>query len=114
MLADDAPVGSHHLPRSLQRRLALLGQISVEKLLVVSARDKANLLRVRLLGNHQRMLASQLADFRLGHPTQRKHRPAKLLLREPKEEISLVLTLVRRTLQQPPPALFIESHLSVM
>src|SRR5713101_7999104 len=114
MLADDTPVGSDHLAGSLERRLALLGQVGIKEALVVSPGHETDFLRVRLFGDHQRVLAGELTDFGLGHPAQRKHSPAELLLREPEEEIGLVLTLVRRTLQEPAAGFLIESHLRVM
>src|SRR5713101_6241774 len=114
MLADDTPVGSDHLAGSLERRLALLGQVGIKEALVVSPGHETDFLRVRLFGDHQRVLAGELTDFGLGHPAEGEHRPAELILGQAKEKISLVLTLVRRTHQQPPPSLFAESHLGVM
>ena len=56
MLAYDFAVGSDQFARSVRQGLALLRQVSIEKLLVVTAGDKADFLRVRLLGQGQTVL----------------------------------------------------------
>src|SRR5579863_4542446 len=78
VLANRATVSRDQFSGSVGKRLALLSQVGVDKILVVAARDKANLLRIGLLGRSQAVLAGQLADFRLGHVSQREQCPAKL------------------------------------
>ena len=56
VLADDFAVGGDQLSGGIGQRLALLGQIGVEKVLVVAAGDKADFLRVGLLGQRQPVL----------------------------------------------------------
>ena len=81
MLADDLAVGRDQFPGRIGQRLALLCQVSVEKALVVTARDEADLLRIGLLGQCEAMLASQFPHLGLGHPAQREDGSAQLLLR---------------------------------
>src|SRR6185369_192600 len=91
-----------------------LGKICVEKILIVAARNKTNLLRIRLLGQSQAMLPSELAHVGLIHSAQREESSAELLLCQTKKEIGLVLGTIRGTLQQPPPARVIKFHTRIM
>ena len=114
MFADDTAVGSDHFAGSFERRLALLGEIGVEELLIVSAGHEADFLRVGFLGNDERMLAREFADFRLGHPAEREHGAAELFLRESEQEVGLILGVVDGTLEEPAPRGFVEYHLCVV
>src|SRR5215470_1242316 len=89
MLADYAAIGRDQLAGGIGQRLALLGEVSIEKILVVAARDETYLLRVRLLRQREAVLARKVAHLGLGHPAQRKQRAAELLLGQPEEEICL-------------------------
>src|SRR5215471_12998507 len=101
MLADDLAAGRDQFAGGVRQRLALLSKISVNEPLVVAARDKADLLRVRLLGDGQPVPVRQFADLRLGHISQGEQRAAELFLCEPEEKICLIFTRICRTLQQP-------------
>src|SRR5580693_2268055 len=72
MLADYLSIGSHEFAGCVGERFAPLGQIGVEKLLVVASGDKADLLRILLGGESEAVMASQIANLRLGHFSQRK------------------------------------------
>src|SRR6185503_5645071 len=61
--------------------------------------------RVRLFRQTEPVLPRQFAHLRLTHLAQREARAAELLLREPEEEVSLVLGRVSRATQQPAVAL---------
>ena len=56
MLAYDFAIGGNQFAGSVGQGLALLRQVGVEKLLVVAAGNKADFLRVGLLGQGQSML----------------------------------------------------------
>src|SRR5258708_8862512 len=105
MMAQDPAVRGHKFAGNVRKRISLLGHISVNELLVISAGDKTYLLRVRLLRQRQTILPRQLADLRLIHVAQRETRAAKLFLRETKEKVSLVLRSIGGAAQQPPVAL---------
>src|SRR5579863_4742291 len=79
VLADYFSVGGHELAGGVGQRLALLGQVGIEKLLVVAAGDKADLLRIRLGGESEAVMASQIAYLRLGHFSERKQGAAELI-----------------------------------
>src|SRR3954469_8916550 len=103
------------IARRVRQLLTLLRQICVEELLVIAARNKTDLLRVRLVGKYLQALVARLfADFWLTHVTQREQRSRKLLLRQSKKKVRLVLRMVHRTLQQPPATLLIEFVARVM
>src|SRR6185295_5729539 len=70
MLAYDFAVGSDQFAGCVRQRLALLRQIGIEKLLVITAGDEADFLRVRLLRQSQTMLLGELAYLGLHHPAQ--------------------------------------------
>jgi hypothetical protein len=55
---------------------SLLVKIGFEKALVIAARNKTDLLRVGLFGDHEAALAGQFADFGLGHAAQGKQSAA--------------------------------------
>src|SRR5262249_38491630 len=65
-------VGAYEFTRGIRQRFALLGEIGIEKGFVVSAGNKTNLLRIRLLRQGQTMLAGELTNLRFGHSTQRE------------------------------------------
>src|SRR5271156_2076218 len=67
VLTDHFPARGHKFASSVRQSLATLGEISVDKALVVAAGDEADLLRVRLLSERQSLLASQFANLGLGH-----------------------------------------------
>src|SRR5262249_25117032 len=106
VLADDFPGRRHHFAGSFQRRLALLGKIGIEKLLVIAAWDKTDFLGIRLLGDQQAMLSCQFSHLRLSHSAKWKKSSAKRFLSQSKQKVSLILGGVDRTLQQPTPSLF--------
>ena len=91
VLADDFAAGGDELAGGVGQGLALLGEIGVDKALVVAAGDEADFLRVGLFGDHEAVLAGEFADFGLGHIAERKQSAAQLLLREAEEKIGLVL-----------------------
>src|ERR1022692_411041 len=101
VFADHFPARSYQLTRSVRQSLATLGEVRINKALIVAARDEADLLRVGLLRQRQPPLAGQLANLGLGHAAQRKERAAELLLGEAEEEIGLVLAAVSWALEQP-------------
>ena len=72
VLAYDFAVGRDQFAGRVGQRLALLRQISVQKLLVVTAGDKADFLRVRLLGQGQSVLLAPT-----GEPQASSFRPAE-------------------------------------
>jgi hypothetical protein len=112
VLADYLAVGGDHLAGNFACRrqpVSLLGEIGFEKALVVAAGDEADFLRVGLFGNHEVVLAGQFAHLGLGHAAERKQGAAQLLLRQAKEEISLVFGFVGRTLQQPAVPLLVKA-----
>src|SRR5260370_8621310 len=108
VLADCSAIGGDQFSRNIGKRLALLGEIGVDKILVVAAGHKANLLRVRLLRRGQSMLAGKVTNFRLSHVPQRKHRPAELLLRQPEKKIGLGLRMIGGTLPNPTARVFLQ------
>src|ERR1041385_2529496 len=104
----DAPMMSQHLAicgdefaGSVRQLLTLLIEVSIDEALVVTARNKAYLLRVGLFRQSQMMLARQLAHLRLVHVSQRKQRAAELLLRKSEQKIRLVLGRIGGAAQQP-------------
>src|SRR5271166_2080415 len=94
---------SYQLARGVRNLLALLFQVRIQELLVIAARNKTNFLRIRLLEQTQPGTLRFLADLGLAHLTQRKQRPAQLLLRQAEQKVCLVFGEVCRTLQYPPP-----------
>ncbi len=92
-------------PAGLRHRLALLFEISGQELLVVAAGNEADLLRVGLLGQREAVLARHFAHLGLGHVAQRKQRVRELLLRQPEEEVGLILGQIGGALQDPAAAL---------
>src|SRR5215469_3247076 len=72
MLADDFSVRSDKFPGGIGKRLSLFCQVSIDETLIVSARDKADLLRIRLLRQRQTMPARKLTHLRLRHIAQGK------------------------------------------
>src|ERR1700693_3794746 len=67
VLADDFAICRDEIAGSIRQRLALLGEISIDKPLVVTAGDETDFLRVRLLCERKAMLAGKLADRRRPH-----------------------------------------------
>src|SRR5271170_1979440 len=108
VLAYYFPFGGHEFAGGIGQRLALLSQISIEKLLVVTSGDKADLLRIRLGGESEAVMASQVAHLRLGHFAEGKQSAAKLILGQAEQKISLILRRICRALEQPAAALLIE------
>src|SRR5581483_10724402 len=53
MLADYLARGSNEIAGSIRQSLSLLCQVSVQKLLVVTAGNKTDFLRIRLVGEHE-------------------------------------------------------------
>src|SRR5690349_20698658 len=109
MGADDLARGRFEFAGGIGKRLTLLGEISIDELLVVAAGDEADLLRIRLVGEHVQSVRARLfADLWLTLFAERKQRAAQLLLRESEKEIRLVLGKIGRSLQDPAlPALVI-------
>src|SRR5262249_15116781 len=101
MVADHGAIGRHQFTGSIRQRFALLGQVGVDKALVISARDEADLLRVRLLRQGQAMAACEFTHLRLIHVSERKARPAELLLRKTEKEVGLILGVVGSAPQEP-------------
>src|SRR5690242_14457304 len=114
MLANDLPARGHKFAGCVRQRLSLLREVGINEALIVSARDKANLLRIGLLRQRQSMLAREFAHLWLRHVAEGKQGSAELFLRQSKEKVSLVLTVVRRTLKQPSPSRFVEGDTGVV
>src|SRR5271165_2664212 len=114
VLAEDFAVRGYEFTGGVGQSLALLGEIGVDEALVVAAGDEANFLRVGLLRERESVPASEFANFRLGHVAQRKHRAAQLLLSQAEQKISLILTRISRTLEQPPATIFVKGHAGVV
>src|SRR5438445_140413 len=91
MVTQYLAVRGDHLTGGVGQRFALVGQIGINELLVISAGHKTYLLRIRLFGQRQFMLPRQISHLGLGHLAQREASAAELLLGKTKEEISLVL-----------------------
>src|SRR5579864_8472544 len=72
MLADHFAVCGHQVACSIRQALSLLGEVGVDKALVIASGDEADFLRVGLLGNCQSVTMRSLADLRLGHISERK------------------------------------------
>src|ERR1700682_5046039 len=108
VLADHVAIGGHKFASGVRQGIALLREVCVKKVLVVSTRDEANLLRIRLLREGESVVARQFANLGLRHLSQRKQSATELFLGESEQEICLVLGAVGRTLQQPAPASLIE------
>ena len=108
VLADYFPFGGHEFAGCVGQRLALLGQIGIEKLLVVAAGDKADLLRIWLGGESEAVMARQVANLRLGHFTERKIRMRQLLLGQAEQKVRLILRGIGGALEQPAAALLVE------
>src|SRR5207248_3601205 len=103
MLANYFAIRGYQFASGVRQSIAALGKIGIKKILVVAAGDEADLLRIGLFGEREAVLASQFANLRLGHLSQRKERSAELLLGEAEEKISLILGAVVRALKQPAP-----------
>src|SRR6266567_3127280 len=114
VLADDFSIRSDQIAGGVRQCLALLGKVGIDKALVVAAGDKANFLRVGLFGERQAVLASEFANFGLGHVAERENRAAELLLGQAEKKISLILALVGGTLEQPAVACFVKGHAGVV
>src|SRR5262252_7777672 len=114
VLADDCALGRNQFAGGVGEPLSLLGQISVDKALVVAPGNEANLLRVRLFGNSEAVLMCQFADLRLRHFADREQRAAQLFLGKAEKEICLILALVGRALQNPSPARLVEADARVV
>ena len=115
MLAHDFAVGGDQFAGSVGQGLALLRQIGVEKLLVIAAGNKADFLRIGLLGQSQSMplgpaRAPQASSFRPEGNSVR----LSCVLGQAEEEIGLVLGAVGRTLEQPAAELLVELHARVV
>src|SRR5262249_29978156 len=106
--ADNLTRRRYQFPSGVRNFLALFLQISVEKLLVVPARNEADLLRIGLFEEAQTGTLRFLANIGLAHLAQRKQRAAQLLLRKAEEKIRLVLAVVGGPLQKPATALLVE------
>src|SRR5258707_1065947 len=108
VVSQNFAVSRDELAGGVRQRLALIGEIGVNEALVIAAGDKTNLLRIRLLGEREPVLAREFAHLRLIHLAQRKARAAELLLRETKKKICLVLGGIGGAAQQPAIALGIK------
>src|SRR5690242_16931164 len=95
------PAAAHQFAGSIGKRVALLSQVRIKKLLVVAAGHEADFLRVRLVGQGQAMTARDFSHLGLQQPAQGKERAAELLLGEAKEEVSLVARGIYSALEQP-------------
>src|SRR5215471_12428292 len=60
------------------------------------------------------MLAGKFTHLRLRHVAEGKQGSAELFLRQSKEKVSLVLTVVRRTLEQPASARLVKTHAGIV
>src|SRR4029077_9390058 len=80
MLADHFTAGGHQFARGVGECATLLRQVGIEDELVIAAGDEAYLLRVRLFGERQTVLAREFTPFGLGHASERKQSAAQLLL----------------------------------
>src|SRR5579864_7720544 len=114
MLADHAAIGGYEFSRGIRKRVALLGKICVKKILVVATGNKTDFLGVRLFGQRQTILASEVANLGLIHSAKRKQSPAELLLCESEEKIRLVLGAVCGTLQPPATARIMKFDARIM
>src|SRR5437660_9778439 len=101
VLADDFAAGGHQFASGVGQRLASVCKISVDEALIVAARDETDFLGIRLLRQRQTLLACELPHLRLRHVAQREQRAAELLLRKAEQEVSLILAVIRGTLEQP-------------
>src|SRR5262249_56143883 len=100
-VAGEGWVGRRQFARGVRQRLTLLGEVGVDKALVIPSRNEADLLRVRLFRQRQPMLPGELAHLGLAHVAQRKESAAELLLGKTEEEISLVLARIGGAAQNP-------------
>src|SRR5262252_4264218 len=114
VLADDCAIGCNQFASGVGKSLSLLGEISVDKALVVAPGHEANLLRVRLFGNSEAVLMCQFSDLGLRHFAEREQRASELFLDKAEKKICLILALVRRALQKPSPAGLVEAHARVV
>ncbi len=101
MVAENLAIGRDQLARGLGDGFALLFEIGGDELLVVTAGNEADLLRVRLLGERKAALRGHFAHLRLRHSAERKEGMRQLLLRESEKEIGLILCQIRGALEDP-------------
>src|ERR1700751_3904612 len=102
MPPDHLPRTRHQFASSIRNVLALLIEVRVDEALVVTAGDKADLLRIGLCREREPVLRGDLSHLGLAVTAQRKQRPRKLFLRESEEEIGLILRQISRSLKDPP------------
>src|SRR5437588_5168573 len=114
VLPDNFPARGDQLASRVWQRLTLLLKVGIEKTLVVAARDKTNLLRIRLLREGQAELARQFTNLRLGHLTTREQRAAQLVLGQAEQKIGLILGKISGTPQQPAATPLVELDACVM
>src|SRR5260370_37542149 len=114
MLAQYFAGCGYQLAGGVWQRLTRFGEVSIDELLVIAAGDKADFLRISLLGQRQPESVREFAHRVLTEMSQREKRATQLLLRESEQEISLVLREIRGTLEQPALAIVAELHARVV
>src|SRR3984957_20810683 len=72
VFANYFPARGYQFPGGIGQGLDTLGEIGIDKSLVIAAGYKTNFLRVRLFGQSQAVPSRQLANLRLRHSPERK------------------------------------------
>ena len=94
----------------IARRVVLAGEI-LHKAGVVAVRHEADVLTVRLVGVVEALFLRDAARLALVHRAERQARVRQLILRERVEHVALVLALIERFFEQPPPVFLLDARI---
>ena len=78
---------------------------------IVAVRHKADILTVRLVRVVEALLLRDAARLALVHRAERQARVRQLILRERVEHVALVLALIERFFEQPPPVFLLDARI---
>ena len=108
----DALVPAEHTAAFIDKvaRGAVAARVARDKASVVAVRHKADILTVRLVRVVEALLLRDAARLALVHRAERQTRVRELLLRERIEHVTLVLALIERLFEKPPPVFLFDAR----
>ena len=108
----DALVPAEHMAILIDKvaRGAVASCVARDKASVVAVRHEADVLTVRLVGVVEALFLRDAARLALVHRAERQARVRQLILRERVEHVALVLALIERFFEQPPPVFLLDAR----
>ena len=109
----DALVPAEHTAAFIDKvaRGAVAACVARDKACVVAVRHKADILTVRLVRVVEALLLRDAARLALVHRAERHACMRELLLCERVEHVALVLALIERFFEQPPPVFLLDARI---